>query len=899
MLYASGFVRGLFIAEEIKSYAKKESSSLLNAIEKALNLENTYLSKINVGSISEENISTWKGLDGSRKALFELLCHFSLTEELARVAFFPEERSKRRVNLTDEQILDNPYSLFEETTQCHEKFRFFVRNVDMAVFPIEKIQKKYPIAKRSALKNGNDKRRIRALLVDFLEKQSLNGHSIYPIWMTINAITELPIEPSCPITWDVVNGCLDYIKGKIHIVEVEKKGNPEDNQNAFQLNRLFEIDTLITDKINKRIETKKPNIVRADWKKLIDDTFKSDKEDDKLEKKAREEKVAVLKVLAESRLSVLIGGAGTGKTTLLSVLCKADDVKRDGVLLLAPTGKARVKMSQAMKDQGIDCEAKTVAQFLLKTGNFNFYTMNYQLSTNPVKEVPKTVIIDECSMLTEEMFGALLQALTNASRIILVGDPNQLPPIGTGRPFVDLVNKLSVTAPKSKFPRVGKSFGALTVTRRQTSEDSKARLDLALSKWYTNTDEELDDDIFANLAENKNEHIIFKKWETEEDLETVLFETLSKELNMTSPDDIENFNISLGSTAPIRGFQYFNVGCAKNAENWQILAPIKGMPYGVVNLNHLIHQKYRENELELAAKPYNKKIPKKQGPEGIVYGDKVINIVNEERSAYTRGTGSFDGYIANGEIGIATANWGNSTFLNVEYSSQPNVTYGYSERDFGEEAEAILELAYALTVHKSQGSEFKKVILILNEPCALLSKELLYTAITRHVDKLIILYNKDAINLREYANQSYSDIARRFSCLFHTPSIVKVNEKYYENHLIHRTENGELVRSKSEVLIADKLKERGIPYFYEKELWLDGVRKIPDFTIEDNESGETYYWEHCGMMNDPDYVERWERKKRWYAEHGIVEDENLIVSNEKGGWDSTKIVELINKYFGS
>ncbi len=107
-------------------------------------------------------------------------------------------------------------------------------------------------------------------------------------------------------------------------------------------------------------------------------------------------------------------------------------------------------MSQAMKAQGVDSTTKTVAQFLGESRRFNGYTMEYRLSDVDAKNVPYTVIIDESSMLTEEMFGALLQALRkNAKRVIFVGDPNQLPPIGAGRPFVDLVRKLNQTSMNS------------------------------------------------------------------------------------------------------------------------------------------------------------------------------------------------------------------------------------------------------------------------------------------------------------------------------------------------------------------------------------------------------------------------------------------------------------------
>ena len=88
------------------------------------------------------------------------------------------------------------------------------------------------------------------------------------------------------------------------------------------------------------------------------------------------------------------------------------------------------------------------------------------------------------------------------------------------------------------------------------------------------------------------------------------------------------------------------------------------------------------------------------------------------------------------------------------------------------------------------------------------------------------------------------------------------------------------------------LYESNIHYEYEKELILDGVHKLPDFTIEDAESGETWYWEHCGMMHDEKDRKKWEEKKKFYEVHGIIENENLIVTVENGnGFDSSIVKE--------
>ncbi len=127
----------------------------------------------------------------------------------------------------------------------------------------------------------------------------------------------------------------------------------------------------------------------------------------------------------------------------------------------------------------------------------------------------------------------------------------------------------------------------------------------------------------------------------------------------------------------------------------------------------------------------------------------------------------------------------------------------------------------------------------------------------------------------------------------------KLLQKYYEQSLIHRTLKGEMVRSKSEVIIANMLYEAGIEYSYEKELDLgENGSFLPDFTIEDAESGLCFYWEHCGMLGEVSYSRRWQEKKELYKKHGIIEGENLIVSKDalNGGIDCTEIRELIEKY---
>lgn len=895
MLYAMGFKFGILIAEEVKNLLAY-GESFIAKLEQAIAEPERFLSAEVAASINKTEKITFTGLTAERKALFWLLSRISLTLEQAHVLFnrgyyYFDYRGREKyrevvLDCSDTDILENPYILYEKTRLLEPAFQIPLRNMDMAVFPPKEIRIQDPLPEPTCITAENDERRIRAIAVSILERQTDDGHTVYPQNKMIVDVNELPLDPYCSVSGDILNSLTEFFNVEFVPLEMKNGGI------AYQLVRMQDFDNVIRQSVNKRVKSPNRHQISEDWEKIVNEAFK-DTMLTESEKRARVEKVAVLKELAEARLSVLVGGAGTGKTTLLALLCKSPHIQNGGVLLLAPTGKARVRMSQAMQQYSVSFEAKTVAQFLIQNGRFNFSTMQYQLSGIEAKDVPDTVIIDECSMLTEEMFGALLEALKKAQRIIFVGDPKQLPPIGAGRPFVDLVKHLNNNI--ITFPRVGKSYGELTVTRRQQNDDGTPRLDTVLAEWYADTDTELDCEIFAKLQANScGDNISFKSWKTPDELERIVLETVAEEIGMNDIDDVDGFNCSLGGVIKDKS-TYFNAGNTK-AEEWQILAPVRNQPHGVLNLNYLFHSRYRDSFTELAKKRVSKLIPEPMGAERIVYGDKIINIINKNRYGYFwEEKRSREGYVANGEVGIAVAGFKGK--LQVEFSTQPGVSYQY--KFGGDEGEVPLELAYALTVHKAQGSEFNKVILVISEPCALLSRELLYTAITRQKDRLVILYNTEAYHLRNYSSTAYSDIARRFTNLFEKPDIVEYKLNFYEAGLIHKTARGELVRSKSEVIVADALFNSGIDYAYEKELCLgnDG-RKYPDFTIEDAESGMVFYWEHCGMMNDASYRKRWEAKRAIYEKHGIVEEKNLIVSydNEMGGIDSQSIRDKIKKY---
>lgn len=537
--------------------------------------------------------------------------------------------------------------------------------------------------------------------------------------------------------------------------------------------------------------------------------------------------------------------------------------------------------------------------------------MSYCLSRAEAKDVPLTVIIDESSMLTEEMFGALLSALNSAQRVIFVGDPNQLPPIGAGRPFVDLVRYLKQDLPAYPKPQVAKGFGELTITRRQADNGESEREDSKLAEWFKESSKPLDDTVFIDLQNNNlGKHIKFKTWTTPEDLQQKIFETICEETDMTSIDDVENFDISLGGKIS-SGWMNFGSFPSK-LDSWQILSAYKNdANVGSSVINRYIHEKYRS--AEYVKMKHSQKVPTHHllGTDGIIYGDKVINIRNQKKEGYFYDkyldpsekkilVGSLN-YVANGEVGIVERLWekekGNKWNTHqIRFNSQPLYTYNWFS-NISEEGNCDLELAYALTVHKAQGSEFDKVILVLSEPSRMLSREMLYTAITRQREKLIILYNADAYKLKNYASVEFSDIAKRFTCLFEAPKIVEFNKKWYEDKFIHKTKRGEMVRSKSEVIIANMLLDADIDYSYETPLLLtNGCTVHPDFTIK--KAGKTFYWEHLGMLQKEDYRKGWDVKRKSYEENDIIKGRNLMISEDglDGSFDSQEIDRLINTY---
>ena len=699
----------------------------------------------------------------------------------------------------------------------------------------------------------DDRRRVRALGVAVLQEASSNGDTVLTFGDLLNRITaRFPEHRSCRPDREIVLSEIDFYQ---NLLWMSLDSDPE----LVALKHLQSLEQIVASMIKRRAKKVNPAVdVTIDWFGALKRLFGEPKSD--RERVALDEKQAALAIMFSRRLSVLTGGSGTGKTSVLNVFLQElfRTEGRHPILLLAPTGKARVRLSTKTKQNTM-----TIHQFLLKQGWFvpDIFILKPQSNQSPYKA--NTVIIDECSMIPTDLFGTLLHALDPGplSRLILVGDPNQLPPIGPGRPFADIIEWLQREHPECIAP-----LGVCMRIDDETGTHAENSIALSLADGYrSSVVNPGDDEILAAVARGESSgDLKVAFWNNHDDLLARLKEHMSALLGI-GDDDYQSFNQSLGIDA-------------KNwirSEAWQVLSPTRTQHFGTDDLNRLIQLKYKGGLID-NAKNSRSNLPRPFGEQEIVYTDKVIQVINRSIKGWPKGTGL--DYVANGEIGIVsrTKKGECGDYLDVAFSTQPDVSYRY----FANQVEGNLELAYALTVHKAQGSDFEVVFLIIPQKASTLSRELIYTGLTRFKRKLVLLIEKDIEPLRRLRNPDCSDTRLRNTHMFTLTLRPGEVKRPRLEALIHRTRKGTAVRSKSEVIVADVLDALGISYEYEQPLYSHIDPKdfrLPDFTV--SFEGDVFYWEHLGMLNVPSYREAWERKQKWYEKNNYA---NRLITSQDG-----------------
>ena len=368
-------------------------------------------------------------------------------------------------------------------------------------------------------------------------------------------------------------------------------------------------------------------------------------------------------------------------------------------------------------------------------------------------------------------------------------------------------------------------------------------------------------------------------WKEQADLETLLRDVLTQDMEaMTGMAEYSGLD-KLWQQA-IR-----KADGTSNPDAIQIISPYRGEFYGTGALNVLMQNDFN---------PY---WSHRYNLDGIGYFDKVIQFRNRPKSdmayAYNQETRAVEQHeVYNGEIGLVLMHPFDQKNKRYNYIStierfqvafsnknRQRLRYNYG-REYGrndkgwnlpeQKVQENLELAYAISVHKSQGSEFDYVYIVIpKRDSHLLSMELLYTAITRAQKKVTILLQEDIGTLTALGHIEKSAVRRINSSVFAfnpLPEELLYIQSWYADEKKLATLSEYFVRSKSEVIIANMLVSEEVPFVYEEPLYApDGTMFLPDFTVKFR--GETYYWEHVGRLDLPDYRAHWEIKEKWYEKH--------------------------------
>ncbi len=363
---------------------------------------------------------------------------------------------------------------------------------------------------------------------------------------------------------------------------------------------------------------------------------------------------------------VLTGGPGTGKTTTINTMIHFFEGEGMDILLAAPTGRAAKRMTEAT-----GCEAQTVHRLLEVNGNpgEDGKTGFGRNAENPLEA--DVIIIDEMSMVDLPLMHALLDAVIPGTRLILVGDKDQLPSVGPGSVLKDIIDSqsFSVVMLKKIFRQAGES-------------------DIVVNAHKIHRGEEV-------VLDNKSRDFFFLKRQDPNVIISVVITLIQKKLP-----------------------KYVNAGI----NDIQVLTPMRKGLLGVERLNKILQ--------EYLNPPDKKKNEREYGHHLFREGDKVMQIKNnyqlewEIKTKYgmtvDKGLGIF-----NGDMGIIrTINTYEDAVI-VEFDEHRLVKYSHALLE-------ELELAYAITVHKSQGSEYPAVVMpLLQGPRQLYYRNLLYTAVTR------------------------------------------------------------------------------------------------------------------------------------------------------------------------
>lgn len=420
--------------------------------------------------------------------------------------------------------------------------------------------------------------------------------------------------------------------------------------------------------------------------------------------KLHQDQKDAIKMAINSGVSVITGGPGTGKTTIVSCALEIFKMQKKNILLLAPTGRAAKRLSESTGQEAKTIHRALEIDFRSKLGLFVY---------NEKNPLPYDVIIvDEVSMVDILLMNSLLKAIPKGAKLILVGDKDQLPSVGAGNVLADILASDTINVTQ------------LTQIYRQENDS------LIISNAHM-----INEGVMPVL-DNKSSDFFFESKEERTDI----FDSIISLVTQRIPS-------------------FFKIESSKI----QVLAPLKAGECGIENINVSLQEKINP------ASPLKNEI--KVGQTIFREGDKIMQTANnynlewkkrlERENYFEDGAGVF-----NGDIGYVYKINPHTFEMIVWFEDGREVTYPRSEI-------SQLSLAYAITIHKSQGSEFDAVVIpVTSGPSLIFTRNLIYTAVTRAKKLVVLVGSKTA--LRRMISNTY--MAKRFTLL--EKFLIEENNKY-------------------------------------------------------------------------------------------------------------------------
>lgn len=539
------------------------------------------------------------------------------------------------------------------------------------------------IATRAGIQSNSDYR-VRAGLLYVLLQATNNGHTYLP--------EEALMAKTCELLQTPIDE--DTIRGHIVSLVMDKKlvAKELDGKNCIYSASYYYMELnsarMMCD-LNIKCNVTTPEIEKH--LKYIETTFEIELDE--------MQRMAVIEA-ARNGVLILTGGPGTGKTTTINAIIRFFETQGMDILLAAPTGRAAKRMQETTGQ-----EARTIHRLLElskvpEMGDNRFVFERNE--SNPLET--DVVIIDEMSMVDITLLNSLLKAVMVGTRLILVGDVNQLPSVGPGNVLKDLI--------------AAHQFNVVKLTKifRQASES-----DIIVNAHKINAGQPI------QIDNKSKDFFLLKRGEP-----AVITSVIVKLIHSNLP-------------------KYVNA----SKYDIQVLTPMRKGELGVEKLNQVLQDSLNPRDDKKKEKEYHQTIFRE--------GDKVMQIKNnyqlawEIKSRYGITVESGMG-VFNGDGGIIKEINLFAEQLVVEFDEGKLVTYAFTQLD-------ELELAYAITIHKSQGSEYPAVILpLLNGPKMLLTRNLLYTAVTRAKSCVTIVGSERMVQLmidNESEQKRYTSLTQR------------------------------------------------------------------------------------------------------------------------------------------